>query len=725
MPDSPLTPFDKQDRRHGDDLGNLRMLENEAEQVAGLGSWRLDLADGSLIWSPEMYRIFGVDPSDRLDLAQVVATAVHPDDRAILDEINAAVFADGVPRPARYRILLPDGQEKWVFAQGRQVTDESGHPVALVGFVQDITERVATEEALRASEARYRSIIDGMQDAYTRSDMDGLLTFANQAAATMYGFASPAEMYGIQVQSLYADAAERGDVIAQLRRDGFVADRVGQGRRRDGTTFWLSLNVGLAWDANGAATGTEGFSRDINDRVLAEQAQSESFSLLRATLESTADGILVVDRGGKIASYNQRFTEMWGIPNRLLIAGDDAALLDFVASQLAESRNFVAGVEYLYEHPEEESSDVLEFADGRVFERYSRPQLIDDRVVGRVWSFRDVTSRALAEKALRTSEEDLSDAQAIARIGSYVYDIASDSWTSSETMDDIFGIDSSYERDLETWSALVHEDDREMMSRYFADDVVGRGISYDKEYRVTRHCDSSTVRVHGHGRLEFDDEGRPCRMIGTIQDVTARFDSQEALRRSNESLERMVYEVAEAMGRVIEIRDQYTKGHQERTARLAKAIAIEMCLPAHDVKAVEMAAVVHDIGKLSVPAEILSRPMKLSDIEMSLVQEHPHNGYEILKDIPFPWPVADIVLQHHERMDGSGYPVGLAGDAVIPLARVLMVADVVEAMATHRPYRPALGIDAAIAELRECPEKYDSAVVAACVGLYERGEIAL
>jgi PAS domain S-box-containing protein len=713
------------ERRRGDVAGEQRMLAGDAEQIAGLGSWRLDLADGSLFWSPEMYRVFGVDPSVELDLAQVTSTAIHPDDRAMIEEINKAVLADGVPRPAQYRILLPDGSVKWVNAQGRQVVDPSGRVVALVGFVQDITERTETEEALRASEARYRSIIDGMQDAYFRADIEGRLTLANQAAARMYGFESPSEMIGIGADSLYADTGERDDVIQQLRRDGVVADRVGRGRRRDGNTFWVSLNVDLAWDANGAAVGTEGFARDVTDRIVAEEALRDSLSLLRATLESTADGILVVSRDGKVAGHNQQFAKLWGIPKRLLAEADDAALLDFVTGRLSDPRSFIAGVEYLYEHPEEESFDVLEFADGRVFERYSRPQTIEDRIVGRVWSFRDVTQRAQVERALRASEKDLMDAQAIARIGSYVYDLPTDSWTSSQTMDDIFGIDESYPRNLESWTALVHDEDRETMSRYFAEEVVGKRLPFDKEYRVTRHNDGKTIWVHGHGGLEDDDEGRPIRAVGAIQDVTLRHRADKELRTTNESLERMVYEVAEAMGRMIEIRDQYTKGHQERTARLAKAIAVEMGLPASDVTAVEMAAVVHDIGKLSVPAEILSRPMRLSDLEMSLVREHPRNSFEILKDIPFPWPVARIVLQHHERMDGSGYPDGTVGEAILPLARVLAVADVVEAMATHRPYRPALGLDAAIAELRECAEKYDPDTVAACVRLYERGEIDL
>lgn len=840
------------ERRRTEAVGELRFLEGEAEQIAGLGSWRLELDDGSLAWSPEMYRIFGVDPSVELDLDEVIATAVYPDDRAMLDEINAAVLRDGVPHPAQYRIQLPDGSVKWVNAQGRQVKDDSGRVVALVGFVQDITDRRAAEEALLASEARYRSIIDGMQDAYLRADMDGHLTLANQAAARMYGFASPSEMVGIDARSFYADERERDGVIEQLRRDGTVIDRIGRGVHRDGSTFWVSLNVGLAWDENGAAIGTEGFARDVTDRILAqealaasetkfrtiadftydwetwtapdgavlyvspscerctgytveeftkdaelferlvhpddrvlvgghfgtsgtaadcpitfrivrrdgqvrwiehvceavcdengadlgrrasnrdvtdrilaEKAQTESFSLMRATLESTADGILVVGRDGRVAGYNQQYADLWGIPRRLLEAADDSALLDFIAGLIIDSRSFLAGVEYLYEHPEEESFDLLEFKDGRVFERYSRPQTIDERIVGRVWSFRDITQRAAAERALRESEEDLRDAQAIARIGSYVYDLTEDVWTSSETMNDIFGIDASYVRNLETWTALVHEEDREMMSRYFAEEVVGKRLPFDKEYRVVRNCGGDTIWVHGHGRLEEDAEGNPTALIGAIQDITARHRGEKALRETNQSLERMVYDVAEAMGRVIEIRDPYTKGHQERTSRLAKAIATEMALAPHDVSAVEMAAVVHDIGKLSVPAEILSRPARLSELEMSLVREHPQHGYDILKDIPFPWPVAQIVLQHHERIDGSGYPSGLTDGSIIPLARVLAVADVVEAMATHRPYRPALGLDAALAELSECAEKYDAVVVAACLRLAERGEIDL
>jgi len=201
--------------------------------------------------------------------------------------------------------------------------------------------------------------------------------------------------------------------------------------------------------------------------------------------------------------------------------------------------------------------------------------------------------------------------------------------------------------------------------------------------------------------------------------------SQSKLRDANAQLHEMVYEVAEAMGRVVEARDPYTQGHQERVARVAKLIAQEMGLPSDDVDAVEMAGLVHDIGKMCVPAEILSRPGGLSEVEIGLIRQHPESSYEILKDIAFPWPVAEITLQHHERMDGSGYPQGLTGEQTLLAARILAVSDVLEAMSSHRPYRPALGLDAAIEELSDNPSHYDPQVVASCIRLYEADRLEL
>jgi HD-GYP domain-containing protein (c-di-GMP phosphodiesterase class II) len=211
----------------------------------------------------------------------------------------------------------------------------------------------------------------------------------------------------------------------------------------------------------------------------------------------------------------------------------------------------------------------------------------------------------------------------------------------------------------------------------------------------------------------------------SISYAIGRKAAESALRDSNAHLERMVFEVAESMGRVVEARDPYTQGHQVRVSALCKLFAEDMGLSQDETTGIEMAALVHDIGKLAVPAEILTRPGKLTTMEFSLVKDHPQQSYEILKGISFPWPVAEIALQHHERMDGSGYPSGLVGEEIILPARILAVADVVEAMASHRPYRPALGVDAAIKELRDFPERYDPAVVAACMSVHDAGLIEL
>ena len=240
----------------------------------------------------------------------------------------------------------------------------------------------------------------------------------------------------------------------------------------------------------------------------------------------------------------------------------------------------------------------------------------------------------------------------------------------------------------------------------------GEELDYLRRY-------SSIVAV----RLEREVAELRTAQAALADDIAVRERTEEALRESNAQLEHMVYDVAEAMGRIVEARDPYTQGHQERAAGVCRLIAEEMHLSDFDLASVTMAALVHDIGQLAVPAEILTRPGGLTSIEFQLVQNHPQKSYEILRGIAFPWPVADIAVQHHERLDGSGYPFGLKADEILPLSRILTVADVLEAMASHRPYRPSLGIAAALAELQGSPEKYDQDVVKTCVKLYQDGRL--
>ncbi|MBU1745803.1 MAG: HD-GYP domain-containing protein [Proteobacteria bacterium] len=190
-----------------------------------------------------------------------------------------------------------------------------------------------------------------------------------------------------------------------------------------------------------------------------------------------------------------------------------------------------------------------------------------------------------------------------------------------------------------------------------------------------------------------------------------------------EKLRKTLGGTIQVVSRAVELRDPYTAGHQRRAADLARAIATEMGISADGTDFIRIACTIHDIGKISVPAEILSKPTKLTDIEFSLIKAHVQTGYDTLKDIDFPWPVADVILQHHERMDGSGYLQGIKGDYLLLESRILAVADVVESMASHRPYRPAIGIDAALEEItKNRGALYDPKVVDICLQLFnEKG----
>jgi len=219
-----------------------------------------------------------------------------------------------------------------------------------------------------------------------------------------------------------------------------------------------------------------------------------------------------------------------------------------------------------------------------------------------------------------------------------------------------------------------------------------------------------------HARV-IDWDGTPAHIV-LVNDITERQRQQEKIAAYTAQLERSMASTLEAISKMVEMRDPYTAGHERRVGQIARDIAIEMGWSEEKAEPLKMIGLVHDIGKISVPAEILTKPARLNDLEMQMVRTHAQAGYEILKDVDFPLPVAEIIHQHHERMDGSGYPQGLKGDAILPEARILAVADVFESMCTHRPYRPAVGSGAAIAEIaRNSGKLYDPAPAEALIRL--------
>ena len=204
-----------------------------------------------------------------------------------------------------------------------------------------------------------------------------------------------------------------------------------------------------------------------------------------------------------------------------------------------------------------------------------------------------------------------------------------------------------------------------------------------------------------------------------IQDITEKKEALEALKQSCNKAKEALFEIISTLENIVQTRDPYTGGHQKRVAKLAVAISQKLKFDKEKINAISTAALIHDIGKIEIPASILSKPGALTDLEFSMIKTHSQTGYNLLKKIDFGYPVADIILQHHERLDGSGYPKGLKNDEILFEAKILSVADVVEAMSSHRPYRPALGIDKALAEIESGKSSvYDPLVVQACLDLF-------
>jgi len=333
-------------------------------------------------------------------------------------------------------------------------------------------------------------------------------------------------------------------------------------------------------------------------------------------------------------------------------------------------------------------------------------------------SVTDITERKQAEKELHKSEEKYRSLVENAREGIFQSTAEGHHITVNQAFANILGYESPEEviatiTDI-SHQVYVHPDDRIKILQIIEKEGSVKG--YEAEFYKK---DGSKTWVSINMHAVRDEEGHLLYYQGIDQDVTEKKNMETERQQNIERLKKSLGATINAMAVTVETRDPYTAGHQRRVADLALAISVEMNLKREQIDSIRMASMIHDIGKISIPSEILSKPSKLTNLEFDLIKTHSQSGYDILKDIEFPWPLADFVLQHHERMNGSGYPRNLKGDEIFLEALIMAVADVVEAMASYRPYRPALGIELALEEIEKNKGiLYDDAVVNACLKLF-------
>ncbi|MEJ2593002.1 MAG: PAS domain-containing protein, partial [Candidatus Thiodiazotropha sp.] len=557
-------------------------------------------------------------------------------------------------------------------------------------------------------------------------------------------------------------AADYLSVLHKVIETGETVEITLQLSSPEGTPVYHAVSTTAERDAAGRIVGALSISRDITELMQTQQALRDSEERYRQIFDNTQESLFLVEvleKGRfRILEVNPRFEETIGYGADDLIGKTlEQALPEPIATVLnARYRHCVEDGGIAQEQLE------LDLGNGvRTFHSTLIPVANGQGVIHRIVGLmRDITERLQSETAMRRLNRTL---KTLSSGNAVLVRVTSEAELLEQMCHVVVGV-GGYQL---AWIGFAREDgtteavaaageDAQFMDngighlphRTLAEDPANTAVRTG-ETQIVRDLDDDPIDpVHRgeHACLGFRSclalplkvEDNAPGVLAIYSRDSAAFDGDELqlltemaknlaygihalrvrLERENfvQRLQESIEATIQALASTVELRDPYTAGHQHRVAELAKAVAQEMGLSETQIQVVYLAGMVHDIGKIAIPAEILSKPGRLSEAEFTLVRTHAEAGYDILKNIEFPWPIAQIVRQHHERLDGSGYPLGLHKDEILLEARILAVCDVVEAMTTHRPYRPGLGIEAALDAIEKGRlELYDAQVVASCL----------
>ena len=536
----------------------------------------------------------------------------------------------------------------------------------------------------------YEKLLITTTDAVEITDLDGNIIFASEHTAALFG-AEDARMLRGKSSMLFIAPESREGALRNLKRvvkEGFLSRMEYTMLRGNGSRFPAEINSSVIMGKQSAPAAVLNTIHDVSKTRLTEVKLKKTEENYRAIFNAVNDGIIIVDPGtGEIVDANKKAYEMKGCTFEdlrergleiFMSPGQDAAIEDILLKNRAPlSRGSV---------------HIFECFDKKIGSgQWVEVSFKREDISGRdflVAIVRDITGRKKAEDELKQSAEmyrSLVDASPDAVM---ITDLDGTIRYASDKALEMYGAPSMDKIIGRTFINMAVSEEHDRAEAAF-DSVKEKGSFHGQELKLLLYT-GETIRK---------PDSSPRAVQVTLRDVTKKKKMEDDLNQSYTAVKKIMDGIINAMEKLVEKKDLYTVGHQRRTAQLARAIAAQMGLPPEQINCVYISALIHDIGKIFVSGAILNKNGPLTAAEYDIIKQHPEAGYEVLKTIDFPWPIADIILQHHERLDGSGYPYGLKSERIYLESRIISVADVVEAITFARPYRPAFGIDKALEEI--------------------------
>lgn len=600
-----------------------------------------------------------------------------------------------------------------------RVVEYQGKP-AILSIARDITERKRAELALQESENKYRTLVDTLPEAVIVTDLEGNIMLISEQTTGITGYAKE-DLIGKNglLLLVHPDDQHRARVNIEKTLEHGHSRTEYRLLKPDKTSYSVEVNAATIEDDKGNPKSFLVSVRDITKRTRIEDALRRSEIRYKSIYDRSLLCLYIYDFEGNFLDANNAALDLLGYNREELPNINLATILD--VDQLPMARQMIEeikstgsqreSVQYRLLH--KNGSYVWIETEGTLLHKNGKPFAIQGIA-------RDITKRVITLAALRQSEQKYKTLTENVNIGIYRNTVGPTGKfiEANPAIVKMFGHESKEQflkigvSDLYQVPADRKRFNEKMLTYGFVKDEI---LQLKKRDGTPFFASVSAVAIKDEqGKIQYYD--------GIIDDITDRIKAEQDLKESYQRLKTVLNGTVNALASTTEKRDPYTAGHQHRVTQLATAIAEEMGLTTDRVDGIKVAGIVHDIGKIHVAAEILNKPIALNDIEMALVKTHCKAGYEILKTIEFPWDVAEIVLQHHERVNGSGYPRKLTGEEMLLEAKILAVADVVEAMVSHRPYRAALSADKALEEISSNRSVlYDSEVVDVCLRLFGRG----